>query len=301
MDKVKKRKWAFVFLFSILFMFMASPSMEVKAAINSHYGNNTTGTSYSDPTKADDDAGIVGLLSLGILQIGNLIEGLVAWLVAILTGGNVEEASFPWADQIIFNAIPILDVNFINPAEHSLFDLGEGTTRIGNVIRNLYFTGISIAVGFLSLIVGIMAIRMAISTIASTKARYKESITQLLTTLVLIFGLHFLLSGMFYVNEKMVEIASQIVVNLVGQGNDGKTVSSLGNYFNKTARGEKMELFGLFELPAAAPIPTVLYLMFIYQSLIFLVAYFKRFFYVVILSIIGPFVVIYDFLQKAIS
>ncbi len=309
MDKVKKRNWSLVFIIIVVFMFFANPITQVRAEVNKTYGDKQTGVgSYDDPTSVDDDAGIVGLLSIAILQIGHLLEGIVAWLMGLLTG-NVSDAQFPWADQIIFNTLPILDVNFIHPADGSLFSLKAGTGVIGDVIRNIYFTGMSIAVGFLSIIVGVMSVRMAITTIASTKATYKESIVNLLTTLVLVFGLHFMLSGMFYLNEKLVEVASTIVTNLVkeeggseGSSNTPTSISGMGTYFYDTAidQGGTTKLI-LWDIPAAAPIPTVLYLLFIGQSLVFLIAYFKRFFYVVILAVIGPFVVIYDFLKKAIS
>lgn len=329
MNTLLKKRWSICFIFVVVFMFLASPSLQVKAAINSNYGANHTGVAeYSDPTATDDDAGIVGLLSLALLQVGHLVEGLVAWLMGLLGGKGVENASFPWSDQIIFNAIPILDVNFINPDKGSLFSIGAGTGNIGTVVRNVYFTGISLAIGFLGIVVAVMSIRMAISTIAAVKAQYKESIVNLLTTLVLIFGLHFLLSGLFYVNEKMVEVASTIVRTVTSPGGltgaagqaagsvvggavsgnssaastSPNSLSGMGEYFYKTAinEGGTTKLI-LWDIPAAAPIPTVLYCCFIYQSLVFLVAYFKRFFYVVILSVIGPFVVIYDFFRKIIG
>ena len=156
-----------------------------------------------------------------------------------------------------------------------------------------------------------MAIKMAISTIASEKARYKESIVTLLTTLVLLFGTHYLLSFTFYLNEKMVEIASTIVKkidtsNSSGTVNDisdtNNIVSGMGQYFYDKALelgGDTQVLF--WKIDKAAPIPTVLYMIFVIQSLMFLFAYFKRLFYVAILSIIAPFVVIYDFLKKSLS
>ena len=42
------------------------------------------------------------------------------------------------------------------------------------------------------------------------------------------------------------------------------------------------------------------YAIFVVQSLMFLVAYLKRFFYVIILSVIGPIVVVYDYFIKSI-
>lgn len=305
--KSKKSKKIFkILLLVLVILSVLSPSSQVQAEINTQYGTQPSTGQYASATQSAEPDTIVGILCVALISVGKLIEGLVAWLMQLLS--QSEKPYFPWSDKIIFNTIPILDVNFINPATGSLFDLDGG--QIGTVVRNIYFTGLSIAIGFLSIIVAIMAIRMAISTIASEKARYKESIVTLLTTLVLLFGVHFLLSLVFYINEKLVEVASQIVVNAVDTSNvqigstttsdSAQVLSNLGDYFYNKAleQGGKTDWFSIQK---AAPIPTVLYLIFVIQSLMFLFAYFKRFFYVVILSVLAPFVVIYDFLGKSIS
>lgn len=142
-----------------------------------------------------------------IYAIGVVVEWLVTSLMGVFSG----QAVFPWADKIIFNAIPLLDVNFINPDSASL--LGNSQWGLGDVIRNIYFTGMSMALGFLGIIVAVMAIKLAISTIASEKAKYKEAIVSWLTSLVLLFGIHFGLAFAFYMNEELVEVASSIVKN----------------------------------------------------------------------------------------
>lgn len=287
----------------------------VNAEINKKYGDSETAPTI-DTSESSDNNSLLGLLATCIITIARLVEGVVTSMVRFLTQDS--NATFPWVDLIIFNTIPILDINIINPASGSLLDISEGKT-IGPVIRNIYFTGLSIAIGFLGIVVGVMVIRMALSTIAATKARYKESIVTLLTTLVLLFGAHFMLSFMFYMNEKMVEVASDIVQDIAGsqkfnvggdQSSDGSTksqsvVSSLGEWFFEDATSEHKEngnlITKLSNLTSTKPIPAVLYAMFIVQSIMFLFSYFKRFFYVVILSVIAPFVIIYDFLGKSIS
>ncbi len=302
------KKIAIFLVFIIMFNFLFSNVKITYAMVNTDYydmvnSNNAKDSNYS----VDEEPGaLVGLISLAFLEIGRMIESLVSWLM-----GLFGPAEFPWADFIIFNCVPILDVNFINPSSKSLFGSGFSGGSIGKVVRNIYFTGLSIAIGFLGIVVAVMAIKMAISTIAAEKARYKEGIVTLLTTLVLLFGCHYLLSFTFYLNEKMVEVASKIVSTLntsgtkigTGSANEVKgIVSGMGDYFYETAKaqGGQVDLL-IAKIDKAAPIPTVLYLVFLIQSIMFLFSYFKRVFYVVILAIIAPIVVIYDFLGKAVS
>ena len=286
----KSRIFFTTMLILICILFISTPY--VNAEINKEYGEQVLVKDSSQAKQESDTGTVVGLFSAFFLYMGKAIESVFGWLFGLLSGS----ATFPWSDKIIFNTIPILDVNFINPAKGSLFDIGN----IGAVVRNIYFTGLAIATSFLGIVVGVMSIRMAITTIAAQKARYKESIVALLTTLALLFGMHFILSGVFYLNEKMVEVASTIVSNQkLPTGASVKVkLSDMGEYFFEQAKAQG-GTFLFFQ--KAAPIPTAMYLIFIFQSILFLFAYLKRFFYVVILSVIGPFVIIYDFLGKAIS
>lgn len=302
------KKIAILLVFVLMFNFIFPNVRITYAMVNTDYYDmvNSNNAKDSDYDVNEEPGALVGLISLAFLEIGRMIESLVSWLM-----GLFGPAEFPWADFIIFNCVPILDVNFINPSSKSLFGSGFSGGSLGKVVRNVYFTGLSIAIGFLGIVVAVMAVKMAISTIASEKARYKEGIVALLTTLILLFGVHYLLSFTFYLNEKMVEVASKIISSLntsgtqigsqTASGTNG-IVSGMGDYFYETAKsqGGQVDLL-IAKIDKAAPIPTVLYLVFLIQSLMFLFAYFKRLFYVVILAIIAPIVVIYDFLGKAVS
>lgn len=148
-----------------------------------------------------------------------------------------------------------------------------------------------------------MAIRIAISTIASEKAKYKEAIVHWATALILLFAMHYVISFVFYLNEQLVEVASSMVMDLMA---DKQTIlNQIGSAFTKNytpieQMGDWFRTRALESWDVESFTSAILYAVFIVQSLMFFWAYFKRFFYVVILAIISPFVVIFDFLKKAV-
>ena len=212
---MNKKTIAIVLLFLVLINAF-SPLTQVKAAVNTDYVNiESEGEDFS----ATLDTSSILLRWAGEIfyTVAFGVESMGAKIVKMFTGREF----FPWADKIIFNSIPILDVNFINPAKGSFMkDENGDETEIGKMIRNVYFTSVSLAVGFLGILIAIAAIRLAISTIASEKAKYKEAIVNWLTCLVLIFALHYLIAFLFYVNEKMVQTASSIANGVLSAASD---------------------------------------------------------------------------------
>ena len=205
MYKERKNLLKKVISIVMIFIIVFTLCSKVYAAINEEYGNNEP-TIELDADSVVKSSTVLNLLGQLVFAVGNLIENATSGIVYLLTGENV----FPWADKVIFNTMPILDINFINPDDSSIFSQTYG---VGNVIRNIYFTGLSLALGFLGVIIAIMAIKLAISTIASEKAKYKEAIVKWLTAIILLFSMHFVLSFVFYLNEQLVIVASTILSN----------------------------------------------------------------------------------------
>lgn len=218
-----KKIFCVLLIFSI-FLFTCNNAL---ALTNDKYGTQDVVTDITDEVVKESI--VTEYISLFIFAIGNVFESVTSWIFGLLTGAN----SFPWADEIIFNTIDLLDINFINPSAGSLFATGT-SIGVGEVIRNIYFTGISIAVGFLSIVVGVMAIRMAVSTIASEKAKYKEDIVKWLTSLVLLFGMHYGISFLFYMNEQLVIVASDILSDILDDVGD-----KLAEVMNSTTLEQK--------------------------------------------------------------
>ena len=264
----------------------------VFAEVNTSYGTPVGNAANGDQNEQKSN-GLLGLLGIAVYGIGALIEWLTSCIMAMFT----QTQFFPWADKIIFNNVSMLDCNFINPGVGSLFKSAAGYTTIGTTVRTIYFTGLSISLGFLGIVVAVMAIKIAISTIASEKAKYKESIKDWIIAMILLFGMHYVLAFTFYLNEKLVEVASTIVVNVATQNGQADAFTSMGQKFKDTAVPEGVNIFNLDKVNVTE---AFLYTILVIQSLMFLFAYMKRFFYVVILGVIAPFVVIYDFLTKVI-
>ena len=192
-----------IFAFAFVIIVGMQIFYNVNAAINKNYGDQTESTDV-DLDKKIKSSTLLDYIGAFIYAIGNIAESVTSGIMGLAGSGNI----FPWADKVIFNTIPILDVNFINPDANSLLATGSNSIGIGEVIRNIYFSGLSIALGFFGIIIAILAIKLAISTIGSDKAKYKEAMTKWITALVLLFGMHFVLSFLFFLNENLVEVAS---------------------------------------------------------------------------------------------
>lgn len=199
----KKRFTVVIFLMLIMF----SCVNPIFAAINESY-QPTQGVMDDDIDTKVKDSVVIDALATFAYSIGSIVENLVGKAFTGLTGSNI----FPWADRILFNAIPMLDVNIFNPAPSSLFKTKAGdVTPLAKIVRNTYFTILTLSVAFLTIVVGIAAVRLAISSIASEKAKYKEAITKWMFSIVLIFLMHNAISFILWMNEQMVVVASTLL------------------------------------------------------------------------------------------
>lgn len=81
-----------------------------------------------------------------------------------------------------------------------------------------------------------MAIKLAISSIAEEKAKYKSAITNWLIAIILLFTIHYFMSFVFYLNESVVKMASDICVDLVSKNMEElaelQTSETLDAYIN---------------------------------------------------------------------
>lgn len=183
----------------------------VFAAINEGYLGADTVTDES-LDEAISGSTILELLAKLIYAVGRFLEWILGTIFRMLTG----TLDFPWADKIVFNAVPLLDINFINPGgivngknvANSTF---VGQEAIQGVLKNIYSTILTLAGSFFGIVVLITAIKLVISTIASEKAKYKQAIVDWLVGFVMLFCIHYFISFVFYLNEQLVEVASKMV------------------------------------------------------------------------------------------
>lgn len=206
---MKKKTCKIIICISLVVMLFTSFG-NVFGATNPDYTPEVTVNENALDSKIKDSILLDALANM-INAIASLAEYLIGAVFKSLTGDNI----FPWADRIIFNGIGFLDINFLNPASNSLFISNGSTSILGKVVRSVYSTIFSLAVLFLGVAVGIMAIRLALSSIAAEKAKYKQAIVNWATCIVMLFLMHYILAFVFWVNEQMVQIASNIFIDSI--------------------------------------------------------------------------------------
>lgn len=197
----KKKIWLkgilAVALFIMVFITYLSP---VFAATNNEYNSDTGITQNTVQKSINNDNPLVDPIANFVYFIGATVEWLLGSMTGMVTGMN----TMPWADMILYNAVPMLDVNFLNPDPNSMI------SQMDEIIKKTYYTIFSLALAFFGIAVVVMAIKLAISSIAEEKAKYKSAITNWLMAVVLMFTIHYFMSFIFYLNESVVKMASKI-------------------------------------------------------------------------------------------
>lgn len=181
------------------------------AAINEKYEVDTLVVESTDALnkKMKDSVLVKALAQLlyALASLGEYIIGVIFQSVAAsVNDGGTYNATFPWADAIVFNAVELLDVNFLNPARNSIVVIARQFLTI------IYASAFSIAISFFFVATLVMGLKLAFSMIASEKAKYKQAMLDWLIGLLLLFTMHFIMSFSFYLNEELVKIASDIVI-----------------------------------------------------------------------------------------
>ncbi len=209
--KLNKYRKGFLIIALAAFMVLLLFSNTVFAEINQHYvGSDAVPDVALD--EAYEQSTFLELLAKLIYALGRFFEWILGTIFRLLTGYS----DFPWADKIVFNSVPLLDVNFLNPGGGSFVE----RESIQNVLKNLYATIFTLATTFFGLVVLITAVKLVISTIATDKAKYKKAIVDWLVGFVMLFCIHYAISFIFYLNEQLVLVASRLVKSQLNETNE---------------------------------------------------------------------------------
>lgn len=219
MKENKKNKNIYrVITFSIIFLIFTVCIFNfncVYGKINETYGKGNSDGAF-DVEQSTSDSSILKAIAWFIYHIAEFVEDIITYIMGWVTSSKV----FPYADAIIFNSLRFLDVNFISPDRGSVFLNTSGEqTIIGKTVGTIYYTIFTLSIAFLGVAVGVMAIKLVISSIAEEKAKYKQAIKNWIFALILVFASHYLVSFIFFVNEQLVEVASNILLSNVGKVN----------------------------------------------------------------------------------
>ena len=221
-------------------------------------------------------------------------------------GGDRSVPNMLYSPEAIFsNNIGMLDVNFLNPNtyysvkeenEEVIYDENEDIGKqdkqvssasiLGPTIASWYkaFRNIAI-VGLLTVLV-YLGIKILISSTASDKAKYKESLKDWFIALCLVFAIHFIMAGILtlinQVNYLFDDSANNIVVDFQGSGDD--KIKFRTNLIGLVRfRGQSTEW-------QDAVAYCIIYFVLVIYTIIFTFQYLKRLLYMAFFTMIAPLV-----------
>ena len=275
MKKILKKILICSCLFLILFNFMMIESNYVYAGFADNMKNMFTGDPEFDIGDAVTSllSGIVGLLTWTMRLPFAVTPIIVQSIGAAIAQMDGSDSTFliltPY--HIIFNKINLTSIDFFTP----LPDTAVGIIR--DQVALWYWVMRIIAVAILLAILIFVGIRMAITTVATEKAIYKKALFDWVTSLALVFLLHYIIRAVLWVNTGLVAILDDIARS---------KVVNLDDLFKEMAAL-------LFDIDFLTSVSTIIiYVMITIQSLMFLISYIKRMITLAFLIIISPLITI---------
>lgn len=201
-------------------------------------------------------------------------------------------------EDIIYNRVPLLDINFldvnldrykkIEEAKKAKASEGEEIEVISedSIVYSLraniakwYIVIRQICIIVLLLLLIYLGIRLAISTTAGDKAKYKGMLWAWFASFVVVFCIHYYMMIVIDINEVLVDIFAEVSENAIENSDNGTGSQSI--YDTMRTRAYSLKLSEGF--PA-----TIFYLVLIYFLVRFLFIYIKRYFTIMILALMGP-------------
>lgn len=229
--------------------------------------------------------GLVGILTyplkLLVMLFGMVVQGVGTMVAA--TGGDLSTFSVLTPDKIFFNQLPITSINFFD-LQHTIAGTQNTMTTsnpiyiIRDNIATWYITLRNLAIVILLCILIYVGIRMAISTIAEDKAKYKQMLFDWLVSFALIFIMHYIIIITISVSNALVDIFYNSVGNIQNANMENYVASMLTKSFSPLAT-----------LGWGA---TLVYCAFVGISLAFLVQYIKRMVTIGFLILISPIITV---------
>lgn len=177
--------------------------------------------------------------------------------------GTEHECATPF--DIFFNKYKLFDVNF--------FDITTEDNIINNIrtqVAQWFYTFRTIAAAILLVVLIYVGIRMAISTIAEEKAKYKKMLFDWCCSLALIFVLQYIAIFTIYANNAIVNFLREYGYNEIDQ-----------------AINDIMDL-AMGPMGIGSLVATFVYCMIIFQTIAFMLTYIQRMLKVGFLLIISP-------------
>lgn len=211
------------------------------------------------------------LTKVQVVGWSNIVESFVNSTMEKITGleSNIT------IEKIIYNKVPFLDVNVFNFKAAGGEELKPDSIIYllrQNIAQWYYAVRLITIIGLLATLIYI-GIRMAMSTVASDRAKYKGLLVNWIVSFIIVFTIHYIMVGILSLNEALVDVMHS------GLGGETSVYDSI--------RSQAYDVKASTGWPAA-----ILYACLVYLLIKFIFAYIKRLMVIDILTLMGPVVAI---------
>lgn len=209
------------------------------------------------------------VMAIGLGYAIDALSGAIAYIDGATPGNSTKFFVTPF--DIVFNKTAITDIDFFDFSSEL-----EGTTvyEIRQAVSGWYYFMRLIAVAILLVILVYVGIRMAISTVAEDKAKYKKMLVDWASSLALVFVLQYIMIFLIALNHTLVDAMAKAA--------EDKEFASALNQIALTSLLPTIEGIGA----------TVVFFLFIVQTFSILFSYINRMIRVAFLIIIAPLITI---------
>ena len=227
----------------------------------------------------------------------NIVKILICTFTIIILFSNIsvkadgllnqddEEVQKITIEDIIFNRVPILDINFFsNTAGGQPVNDGSTIDIIRTSVSTWYVAFRNLVIVAMAIIIIYIGIRMAISTIPQTKAKYKTMLVAWIQAIVIVFVVHMIMILIINTNNGLINIldeALQSRMNETGWTAEGEVEGSIYD----TIKTRAYDVYLSTSIPAL-----IMYIVLIFIKVRFLWVYIKRLITILVLVIIAPFI-----------
>lgn len=198
-------------------------------------------------------------------------------LISIITSAEQGEFQFYTIEATVFNEIKLLDANYV------IEDNGSSVSKtIKTSVFTWYYTVRIIAVVISLLVLLYIGMRMAFSTIADDKAKYKKMFVDWFFSFALLFILHYFITIVLTICEAIVALFGSLDVKVFEQ-------SLIFQLFNMMGATTGWSYVGVI----------LMYLVMVFYEIKFFLMYMKRLLMIGFLIVVSPIITITYSIDKA--